>query len=229
MARSHKIRFGESLWELAQKYGVGFQEIIDANPQIRDPNRLYPGDVINVPNGVPAPPAVAVAPGAPGAYCSPVDDGAFQLIPRGWVNELSFNAVYGPGLGKLSGKHHSGVDIAAHGCEGKPIYAIGDSKVAFAGNPSNDWGWGNIIILSVGGGFYVRYAHMRSIEVKTGARVDRGTRMGTIGRGENNVFAPHLHFDARNMPYRNPSMFSAGTAAQISKSYISPFSLYPSR
>ncbi|MBQ7646746.1 MAG: SafA/ExsA family spore coat assembly protein [Clostridia bacterium] len=40
---------GDSLWKIAVKYQVGLDEIISANPQIKDPDLIYPGDVIYVP------------------------------------------------------------------------------------------------------------------------------------------------------------------------------------
>ena len=40
---------GDSLWKIAVKYQVGLDEIISANPQIKEPDLIYPGDVIYVP------------------------------------------------------------------------------------------------------------------------------------------------------------------------------------
>ena len=40
---------GDSLWKIAVKYQVGLDEIISANPQIKNPNLIYPGDVITIP------------------------------------------------------------------------------------------------------------------------------------------------------------------------------------
>lgn len=40
---------GDSLWKIAVKYQIGLSEIISANPQIKDPNLIYPGQKITVP------------------------------------------------------------------------------------------------------------------------------------------------------------------------------------
>ena len=37
------------MWKLAVKYETGTQEIIDANPQVNNPNLIYPGQLLNIP------------------------------------------------------------------------------------------------------------------------------------------------------------------------------------
>lgn len=37
------------MWKIAVKYQIGVSEIIEANPQIADPNLIYPGQVLTVP------------------------------------------------------------------------------------------------------------------------------------------------------------------------------------
>lgn len=37
------------MWKLAVKYQVGTSEIISANPQVADPDLIYPGQVLNIP------------------------------------------------------------------------------------------------------------------------------------------------------------------------------------
>ncbi len=48
-ALSHTVVRGDTMWKLAVKYEVGTQEIIDANPQIQNPNLIYPGQQLIVP------------------------------------------------------------------------------------------------------------------------------------------------------------------------------------
>ncbi|WP_206529758.1 SafA/ExsA family spore coat assembly protein [Brevibacillus sp. SYP-B805] len=45
----YTVQPGDSLWKIAQKYKVGLAEIIRANPQIRNPNLIYPGQKVKVP------------------------------------------------------------------------------------------------------------------------------------------------------------------------------------
>ena len=40
---------GDSMWKIAVKYQVGLSELKSANPQIKNPALIYPGDIINIP------------------------------------------------------------------------------------------------------------------------------------------------------------------------------------
>lgn len=46
---SHTVASGDTMWRLAVKYQVGTSEIIQANPQVGDPDLIYPGQVLNIP------------------------------------------------------------------------------------------------------------------------------------------------------------------------------------
>lgn len=44
----HTVRRGETLWGIAREYGVGLTEVIALNPQIKNPNLIYPGEEVRV-------------------------------------------------------------------------------------------------------------------------------------------------------------------------------------
>ena len=46
---SHTVQKGDTMWKLSLKYKVGLSEIISANPQIANPDLIYPGDVLTIP------------------------------------------------------------------------------------------------------------------------------------------------------------------------------------
>ena len=46
---SHTVVSGDSMWKIAVKYQVGLSEIISANPHIKDPALIYPGQKITIP------------------------------------------------------------------------------------------------------------------------------------------------------------------------------------
>jgi len=48
-ALSHTVVKGDTMWKLAVKYEVGTREIIDANPQVQNPDLIYPGQVLTIP------------------------------------------------------------------------------------------------------------------------------------------------------------------------------------
>jgi spore coat assembly protein SafA len=47
-AKIHVVETGDSLWKIAKHYGVNLQDIIKANPEIKDPNKIFPGDKIQI-------------------------------------------------------------------------------------------------------------------------------------------------------------------------------------
>ena len=46
---THTVVPGDTMWKLAVKYQVGTSEIISANPQVANPDLIYPGQVLNIP------------------------------------------------------------------------------------------------------------------------------------------------------------------------------------
>lgn len=48
-AATHTVVPGDSLWKIAVQYQVGISEIKNANPQISNPDLIYPGQVIHIP------------------------------------------------------------------------------------------------------------------------------------------------------------------------------------
>ena len=48
-ATTHTVVKGDSMWKIAVKYEVGLNEIKQANPQIANPDLIYPGQILNIP------------------------------------------------------------------------------------------------------------------------------------------------------------------------------------
>ena len=48
-AGTHTVVSGDSLWKIATRYQVGLSEIKSANPQIKNYDLIYPGQIINIP------------------------------------------------------------------------------------------------------------------------------------------------------------------------------------
>jgi spore coat assembly protein SafA len=43
------VKKGDTLWDIAQRFGVSLQELLKANPQIKNPDLIYPGQEIRIP------------------------------------------------------------------------------------------------------------------------------------------------------------------------------------
>ena len=45
----YTVKKGDTLWGIAKRYGVTLSALIAANPQIKNPNLIYPGNQVNIP------------------------------------------------------------------------------------------------------------------------------------------------------------------------------------
>lgn len=51
--KTHTVQSGDTLWGIAKKYygnGSQYQKIVSANPSIKNPNLIYPGQVFTIPS-----------------------------------------------------------------------------------------------------------------------------------------------------------------------------------
>jgi len=46
---TYVVRKGDTLWGIAGRYGVALTDLIAANPQIKNPNLIYPGETVVIP------------------------------------------------------------------------------------------------------------------------------------------------------------------------------------
>ena len=65
--QTYVVQKGDTLYLIAKRFGVPLDALIRANPQIKDPNLIYPGDVINIPRA-PQPPGPPHRPGPHPSY-----------------------------------------------------------------------------------------------------------------------------------------------------------------
>ena len=45
----HRVVKGDTMWKLSRAYGVSLQSVIDANPQVQNPDLIYPDEILNIP------------------------------------------------------------------------------------------------------------------------------------------------------------------------------------
>jgi len=107
---------------------------------------------------------------------------------KGWISS-NFGYRISPFTGRR--ELHAAFDIANR--EGTEIHAPANGVVTFVGKKGP---YGNLVIIDHGYGLVTRYGHLKSIDVKKGAKVSRGeiiAKMGNTGRST----GPHVHYEVR--------------------------------
>ncbi len=153
-------------------------------------------------------------------------------FPVGKPNMTGFNTTAGCWWEQTSGLcapgPHPGQDFNGNGGGdadlGLPVYAVAHGTVIYAQQGSGT-AWGNIVLiehnLPDGSKVWSQYAHLQTIKVFGGA-VNKGDQIGTIGKGYNNIYYAHLHFEIRKV-YRNADAWITGwTIAQVEQYYVNP-------
>jgi murein DD-endopeptidase MepM/ murein hydrolase activator NlpD len=111
---------------------------------------------------------------------------AFAMPLKGTVRVLSK-------FGTRGRRPHTGVDLRSGKGKGagEPVLASRAGRVMSVG-----WvrGYGKQAMIEHADGYRTRYAHMRSVSVDLGERVEQGRQIGRVG-ATGRASAPHLHFE----------------------------------
>lgn len=138
----------------------------------------------------------AEAPGGKDEVPDISDDGRFSRL-RGklpWPAAGSLTSTFGrqehPRFRTVT--FNRGIEIAAR--EGKDIVAVAEGTVIYA-----DWfkGYGRLIILDHGGGYFTLYAHASEILSRAGETVAPGQVIGKVG-DTGSLEGPQLYFELRH-------------------------------
>lgn len=119
-------------------------------------------------------------------------DNITSAIPMGRpVKDGWLSSFYGYRVDPFNGRKafHSGIDFA--GKTGSPVYAVADGIVSWAGMRG---GYGGLVEIDHGNGYVTRYAHNKSIEVKTGDRLVKGDVIALLGSTGRST-GPHVHYE----------------------------------
>jgi len=97
---------------------------------------------------------------------------------------------------------HKGVDFA--GKRGSEVVAVASGVVTRAGTAS---GYGDLVEINHGSGYYTRYGHNEAVLVAVGDTVTRGQAIALMGSSGRST-GPHVHFEVlRNGQQVNPLSF----------------------
>ena len=109
---------------------------------------------------------------------------------------------------------HKAVDLGREHLTGEPVIAHTDGKVVFCqtGHKNNkgskgNASYGNCVRIDHGYGYSTLYAHLATVKVKYGEKVEQGQVIGTMGN-TGNSYGMHLHFELRkDGKHIDPTMY----------------------
>ncbi|WP_051251448.1 LysM peptidoglycan-binding domain-containing protein [Paenibacillus harenae] len=175
------VRYGDTLWKIAQRQGVPITKLIAANTQLANPNNIWPGLEIRIPK-------------IPGAYLNgvlPLAKGTYTPFYNNYAEARAWSAE-GPAV-----RAHEGVDVFA--AKGTPVYSALGGTVVKAG--WNEYGgWRLTIRVDDSTEFYYAHLSKYAAGMKEGVQVTAGQLIGYVGstgygpEGTEGQFVPHLHF-----------------------------------
>jgi len=116
-------------------------------------------------------------------------------IPSIWPIKNGLGHIsmfFGQNINPFSGQYyiHKGIDISTYR-SGDPIVTTADGQVVTIEYTED---FGNYVIIRHKHGYYTRYAHMLSVRVRLGQRVQQGEVIGYIGNTGLST-GPHLHYE----------------------------------
>jgi murein DD-endopeptidase MepM/ murein hydrolase activator NlpD len=171
-----EVPAGQTWQQVAATYKVRADVLFEVNGCQRLPTVVFvPGA-----NWSPRRP-IAPTPGKLAGY--PLPSVATVVLGYGWQIH--------PATGKVF--FNSGLDLLA--ATGTRVRAVGAGTVAFAGKQGS---YGNLVVVNHQQGRQSRYAHLKSVAVSTGQKVNKGDLLGTVGStGKPTSTQSHLHFEMR--------------------------------
>jgi lipoprotein NlpD len=200
----HRVQRGESLYRIAQAYGVPHQTLARLN-HLENPDRIEVGQLIVIPNARRELPVGTITPDR--ARADPPAPPELPAGPSPFVWPVAAGAVSSE-FGPRGHTHHDGIDISSP--EGTPVRAARAGRVLYSDRLR---GYGNLIIVEHDGGYATVYAHNRENRVTTGTAVRQGDVIGAVGQS-GKTSGPNLHFEVRKDNIaRNPRFFLPPGAA----------------
>ena len=128
-----------------------------------------------------------------------------RIIPSGRAVEHGLlSSKYGKRIDPFTGKqeHHKGIDIASK--EGSSILAVADGVVTWSGERT---GYGKMVEINHGNGYFTRYGHNKQQLVKAGDTVKKGEAIALVGSTGRST-GPHVHIEViHNGKQVNPDKY----------------------
>lgn len=207
---THVVQRGETLYEIAWRYGKDFRDIAAANA-ISSPYVIYPGQKISLKNQRRAKSIVAKKPilndNSRVSFATHVKEEPAKIAKKQPIanqqekvaqKNISFNNDWAwPARGKIIKPYNAqgvglkGIDLS--GRLGTPIKAAAAGKIVYSGRGLR--GYGQLIIIKHNDTYLSAYGHNDRLLVKEGQIVDKGQVIAEMGRTD--AEQVKLHFEIR--------------------------------
>lgn len=196
------VRSGDTLSGIAQANGVGLAALLAANPQVRNPDLIHPGQVVRIPGagGGPQPqPPTETPPPAGGAVptyapYTVYSTGHAPAVSVSHPDQMQAHHDYQTRV--RDGQTLEVRDIVLHrDGESQTRQAIPAPVAGTVVSAGPLGSAGNAVVLRGDQGQLVYIFHMSSIDVRAGQRVDYGQDLGNQGSTGNST-GPHVHIEA---------------------------------
>jgi murein DD-endopeptidase MepM/ murein hydrolase activator NlpD len=180
----HIVKKGDTIASIAKKYSGDVDDILAYN-QLASVSDIAIGDTVVIPDGV-----MAQAPTKTTAKGGSTASGGGSA---GFTHPV-------PGAVRSQGIHgYNGVDLAAPA--GTPVLASAGGEVIVARSSGWNGGYGSYVVVKHANGTQTLYAHLSSVAVSIGQKVNGGQKLGGVGNTGRST-GNHLHFEVRGA--RNP-------------------------
>ncbi len=239
----HKIKSGESIWQVARKYHVSLDSVMTLN-QISDAGKIHSGDSIKIPR-------------YSGVFYTVMKNDSVELLARRYGISAetirTYNDIgdyldvgkslflYGAKLSSTERQQSYGVAFVApvmgyitsaygmriHPILNAPIFHTGLDIGGNAGASvraasdgvisfaGENGSYGNFIMIKHAGGYESGYGHLNKIFIKSGRRVNKGDLIGEVGSTGLST-GPHLHFEIKlKGQFINPLRFVNISASPV--------------
>ena len=174
----HKVVKDESLEEIAIRYQVSLEKIIESNGML-DPDTIYAGTELFIPDA-------KLNESFRKRLIPPPYKPKFVKPTSGRLTS-GFGYRIHPILKKR--RMHKGIDIVAR--YGSNVKAATGGIITYSGQMGS---YGNLVVIDHQNGFETRYAHNSRLKVKKGEKVRQGQTIALVGNtGRSN--GTHLHFE----------------------------------
>ena len=183
--KRHFVRYGETLYFIAWRYGINPQDLIVWN-KISDKALIYPGQILKLSSPKNIRSTESLSPRIQ-KKTNMVKKGAIQSNAK-WRLPTKGNVIK-----QFKKKSSTSSGILFDGILGQAVIVSSDGQVVYAGNGLS--GFGQLVIVKHNDVFLSAYGYNETIQVNSGDFIKQGQQIATMGLGPTK--SPQLYFEIR--------------------------------